>query len=55
MSKRIVCETFTTFQQLMEYLIQTEPDQFSVACHEQEDRSQVWFLSTPDIGEGAVY
>jgi hypothetical protein len=47
---KIVCETFMTYKQLMEYLIQTEPDQFSVARHEQEDGSQVWFLSTPDIG-----
>lgn len=52
---KIVCETFITYKQLMEYLIQTEPDQFSVASHEQEDGSQVWFLSTPDIEEKAVY
>lgn len=51
----ITSETFTTYQQVIEYLIQTEPDQFSVACHEQEDGSQVWFLSTPDGEEKAVY
>lgn len=45
---RIECETFMTYKQLMEYLIQKEPDQFSVARHEQEDGTDVWFLSMPD-------
>tara|TARA_R110000803_G_scaffold203898_1_gene269668 strand:+ start:41 stop:202 length:162 start_codon:yes stop_codon:yes gene_type:complete len=52
---KIVCETFITYKQLMEYLIKTEPDQFSVACHEQEDGVEAWFLSTPDTEEKAIY
>tara|TARA_R110000744_G_C19260137_1_gene551282 strand:+ start:265 stop:420 length:156 start_codon:yes stop_codon:yes gene_type:complete len=39
--------SFDTHQALMEYLIQTEPDQYSVYKHEDVKDGVRWLFNTP--------
>jgi len=44
---RIIPQPFDTHQQLMEFLIQNEPSQYSVYKHEDVKKGTVWMYSSP--------